>query len=69
MHDSFWEEVDRSRKLTEFQRSQDTLELIDRVRTLNLAGIRMQFPNASDEEVENIFVQRRAIIRDVESRF
>lgn len=69
MHDSFWDEVDRSRQLTEYQRSQDTLELIDRVRELNLAGIRMQFPDASEGEVEEIFVRRRAIIRDLESRF
>jgi hypothetical protein len=69
MHESFWEEVERSRQLTEHQRSQDTLELIDRVRELNLAGIRMQFPNATEEEVDRIYAQRRAILKDLELRF
>ena len=68
MHASFWEEVERSRELTEQQRARDTLELIDMVRHMNLAGIRMQFPEASDAEVEAIHLKRREIISDVEAR-
>jgi hypothetical protein len=68
MHESFWDEIERSRKLTEQERSRDTLELIDRVRELNLAGIRMQYPDATPDEVEQILLKRRAIIRDLESR-
>jgi hypothetical protein len=68
MHASFWEEVDRSRQLSEAQRARCTLDLIDRTRSLNLAGIRMQFPEANDEEVQSIFVQRRALIKKLDMR-
>jgi hypothetical protein len=68
MHASFWEEIDRSRALTEEQRARDTLELIEMTREMNLAGIRMQFPDATDEDVRRIFRERRHIIRQLDER-
>ena len=68
MHSTFWEEVERSRRLTEEQRSLETLSLIDRVRELNLAGIRMQFPAATEEEVQEILSKRRDVVRKLDDK-
>jgi hypothetical protein len=58
MDDSFWEEIERSRRMTPEQRFQGTLEMIDLVHELRMAGIRRDFPNADDAEVLAILRKR-----------
>jgi hypothetical protein len=67
MQPSFWEEVDRARRLTPQQRSLGTLDLIDLVYNINVAGIRHYHPDADDARVREILVERRRIIRKLES--
>ena len=51
MDRDFWEEVERSRRMTPEQRFRSTLELIDLVQEFRMAGIRRDFPNADTAEV------------------
>ena len=67
MDASYLDDVIRARKLTEDQRSWETLQLIDRTRELMLAGIRMQFPEASEDEVRAILRHRYQLARIAES--
>lgn len=67
MDTSYLDDVVRARKLTENQRSWETLQLIDRTRELMLAGIRMQFPQASEDEVRAILRDRYRMARIAES--
>lgn len=67
MDATFWEEVERSRQMTPEQRFMATLDLIDLVRELNLAGIRSQFPGADEDRVDEIFMERRQLARRLES--
>lgn len=50
MDADFWEEVERSRRMTPEQRFRGTLEMIDLVYELRMAGIRRDFPNADHAE-------------------
>ncbi len=51
MDDSFWEEIERSRRMTPEQRFRGTLEMIDLVHELRMAGIRRDFPHAGNAEL------------------
>jgi hypothetical protein len=65
MDDSFWEEVERSKRMTPEQRFQTTLDLIDLVHQFRVAGIRRDFPNADDAEVLAILRKRIEIAEDL----
>ena len=47
----FWEEVERSRRMTPEQRFRGTLDMIDLVHEIRMAGIRHDLPGADDSEV------------------
>ena len=57
----FWEEVERSRRLTPEQRFRGTLEMIDLVHELRMAGIRHDFPGADDSEALAVLRKRMEI--------
>ena len=65
--DSFWEEVERSRRMTEQQRFRGTLEMIDLSRGLNISGIRHRHPDADDAQVREILLKQHRILREVEA--
>ena len=44
----FWEEVERSRRMTPEQRFRGTLDMIDLVHELRMAGIRHDLPGADE---------------------
>jgi hypothetical protein len=67
MHSSFWEKVDQARRMSPQQRFLGTLDMIDLVYGINVAGIRHQHPDADDARVREILVERRRIIRKLES--
>jgi hypothetical protein len=68
MDASFWEHVELSKQMTPEQRFMGTLEMIDFVRSINVAGIRSQFPNASEEEVKRKLADRYRIARRLDER-
>jgi hypothetical protein len=59
MDDSFWEEVERSRRLTPEQRFVRTLHLIDREHEIEVARIRQEFPDADENRLRTILFERR----------
>jgi hypothetical protein len=67
MDDSFWEEIERSRKLTPEQRFKGTLDLIDLVYEINVAGIRDRFPDADDAQIRAILLERRRIVQSLDA--
>ena len=56
--ESFWEEVERARKMTPEQRFMSMLDMIDVVRELRIAGIKHDFPDAKDDEINTILRKR-----------
>jgi hypothetical protein len=58
MDADFLEEVERSRRMTPEQRLQSTLDFIDLVYEFRVAGIRRDFPNATDAEVRAMLRKR-----------
>lgn len=68
MDRSFRHRVQRSQKLTPEARFYDTLEMIDLSQELMRAGVRMQFPDADDQQVREIMRKRRRIIEARERR-
>ncbi len=54
----FWEEVERSRRMTPEQRFRGTLDMIDLVHELRMAGIRHDLPSADDSEVLAVLRKR-----------
>jgi hypothetical protein len=68
MDGSFRHRVLRSKKLTPEERFYDTLEMIDLSQELMRAGVRMQFPEADDQQVHEIMRKRRRIIDAQERR-
>jgi hypothetical protein len=67
MDASFWDEIERSRRLTGPERLSQSLELFDQALVRVLAGIRHQFPNATNEEALRIRRERLDRIRKIES--
>ena len=67
MDASFWEEVERSRRMTLQQRFLGTLEMIDMTRRLNVDGIRHQFPDADETRIREILLQRYRIARELDA--
>ena len=63
----FWEEIERSRKLTGAQRMSESLRLFDEAARRMLAGIKSQFPGISDDEARRIRRERLDLIRRLES--
>ncbi len=57
----FWEEVERSRRMTPEQRFRGTLDMIDLVHELRMAGIRHDLPSADDSEVLAVLRKRMEI--------
>lgn len=66
MDPSFHERVERSRRMTPEERFHGTLEMIDLSRELMTAGIRMQFPEADNDRVREIFTERLRIVERLE---
>jgi len=54
----FWEEVERSRRMTPEQRFRGTLDMIDLVQELRMAGIRHDHSGADDSEVLAVLRKR-----------
>jgi hypothetical protein len=67
MDAAFWDEVERSRKLTGAQRMSESLRLFDEASRRMLCGIKAEFPGISDEEARRIREERLEIIRRLES--
>jgi len=67
MDASFWEEIERSRKLTGAQRMSESLRLFDEASRRMLVGIKSEFPGISDEEARRIRRERLDIVRRIES--
>ncbi len=63
MDESFWEEVDRAKRMPGDQRMTESLRLFDEAARRMLAGIKSEFPGMSDEEARQIRRQRIDIIR------
>ncbi len=58
MDADFWEEVERSRRMTPEQRLHLTAELSDLVHELRMAGIRRDYPNANHAELLAVLRKR-----------
>ena len=67
MDESFWEEVERARRLTGAQRMTESLRLFDEAARRMLAGIKSQFPGISDEQARRIRRERIDKIHRLES--
>ena len=67
MDESFWDEIERSRRLTGAQRMTESLRLFDEAARRMLAGIKSQFPGISDAEARRIRRERIDTIRRIES--
>jgi len=67
MDASFWDEIERSRKLSGAQRMSESLRLFDEAARRMLAGIKSQFPGISDDEARRIRRERLDLIRRLES--
>jgi hypothetical protein len=67
MDDSFWDEIERSRKLTGAQRMSESLRLFDEASRRMLCGIKAEFPEIGDGEARRIREERLEIIRRLES--
>lgn len=63
----FWDEIERSRKLTGSERMSASLALFDEASRRMLAGIKHQFPGVNDEEARRIRNERLDHIRRLES--
>lgn len=63
----FWDEIERSRKLTGAERMSASLALFEEASRRMLAGIKYQFPGVSDEEARRIRNERLDRIRRLES--
>ncbi len=61
----FWEDVERSRRMTPEQRFQGTLEMIDLVHEFRMAGIRHDLPGADDSEVLAVLRKRMEIAENL----
>lgn len=59
--DLYRERILRARAASPEEKLLDGPRLFDRVCAIMKDGIRMQFPNSSDEEVQRILLQRLAI--------
>jgi len=68
MDASYNDRVERSQRMSPEERFYGTLEMIDLSRELMLAGIRMQFPDADDARVREIFTERLRIVERLERR-
>jgi hypothetical protein len=65
---SYWHRVERSKQMTAEQRFYGTLEMIDLSWELMTAGIRMQFPDANDEQIPSLIRERIRVGKAVEMR-
>lgn len=63
MDESFWDEVERSKRMTPQQRFLETLHLNNFKRVLNIIAIRQEFPDADDAQVREILIQRNEFSR------
>ena len=60
------EKVLRARKQTPAEKMEIGIELFENVTATIRSGIRHQFPEAGDDEVESIFAQRMRRLRQVQ---
>lgn len=67
MDSNFWDDIDRSRKMSGVQRMSASLELFDAAARRMLAGIKHQFPGVSEDEARRIRNERLDQIRRLES--
>jgi hypothetical protein len=67
MDESFWDEIDRSSKLTGTQRLSESLRLFDESSRRMLAGIKSEFPGISDSAARRIRDERLERIRRIEA--
>ena len=65
MDADFWDEVERSRRMTPEQRFRGTLEMIDLVHELRMAGIRRDFPKAKNAELLALLRNRLQVAEGV----
>jgi len=68
MDESFWQQVERARRMTGDERVREGLALFDRALSIMSDGIRHQFPDATEEEVRQIRRERLARIRQTEEK-
>ncbi len=64
--DLFWERVRRARRQSPDEKIRAGLELFDLVCELMSAGIRSEYPDADDERVHELLVERLALARRLE---
>ena len=53
-----WEEIERLRKITGSQKVLMGLRLQELARTVTLAGIRHQHPDADEQEIHRLYIER-----------
>ncbi len=66
MNQSFWDEIERSRRLTGAERISQSLQLFEESVRRMVAGIKHQFPDISDDEARRICRERLDRIRRLE---
>jgi hypothetical protein len=66
--DFFWDHVAVARSMRPEERLRQSLDLFDTVRSLMEAGIRRQFPDADEQEVQRILWERLELSRKLEAR-
>jgi hypothetical protein len=67
MYDGFWDEVERSKRLTPEQRFLAALELIDLNYSLRRAGVIHDHPDASEAEIREILSGQIETIRNLDA--
>jgi hypothetical protein len=67
MDPNFWDEIERSRKLSGSERMSASLQLFDEAARRMLAGVKHQHPGMSDEDALRMRNERIDRIRRVES--
>lgn len=68
MDESFFQQVERARRMTGEERFREGLALCNRAFQLMQDGIRHQFPDASQAEVTRLLRERLARIRAIERK-
>lgn len=64
----FREKVMRARRMTEADRFNETLELIETGYAAMRGGVKMQFPDATEAEAERLLRERLKNLRRIEDR-
>ncbi len=68
MDESFWQQVERARRMTGEEKVRESLQLFDRTRRLMIDGLRNENPGISEDRLIELLGQRLSINRAVENK-